>query len=287
MALDVLDHHNGIIHHDSDGQHHAEQRQGVNGEPEGLHARQSADEGDRHGHRGNQRRPPALQEQVHDEHDQHHRDSQRQSDLMDGDLDEAGRVIGDVVLHAGGKALGELIHLPLNALGSVERVGARRKERDEKRVGLAVPPSFQVVGLGAQLDLGHVLEADHVPVRERSDNHFLKVFHLRQAALRDHRDGELRAFGRGLPPDRAGGKIPVLLADHVRNVARREVELRHPYRVQDQSHAIVLAPEDQGVAHAAEPFDVVEHVDDRVVGQIERIESRIAGTQRHDRQQIR
>ena len=44
MTLDVLDHDDGVVHHDADRQDHAEQRQRVDGETQGGHAGKRPDE---------------------------------------------------------------------------------------------------------------------------------------------------------------------------------------------------------------------------------------------------
>src|ERR1700679_3042175 len=47
-AFDVLDDDDGIVDHDTDREHHAEQRQLIDGEAEGIHADEGAHQGDRH-----------------------------------------------------------------------------------------------------------------------------------------------------------------------------------------------------------------------------------------------
>ncbi len=42
--LDVLQHHDGVIHHDTDGEHHAEQGQQVDGEAQHQHTGEGTDE---------------------------------------------------------------------------------------------------------------------------------------------------------------------------------------------------------------------------------------------------
>ena len=47
MALDVLDHDDRVVHHETDGEDDGEQRQQVEAEAEDLHEKERADEGDR------------------------------------------------------------------------------------------------------------------------------------------------------------------------------------------------------------------------------------------------
>ena len=49
VVLDRLDDHDGVVDHDADGQHQAEQRQVVEAETQGGHHGEGADDGHRHG----------------------------------------------------------------------------------------------------------------------------------------------------------------------------------------------------------------------------------------------
>ncbi len=68
VALDVFHHDDGVVHHDADGQHQAEQRQRVERETEQVHDREGADQRHRHGGQRNDRGAPGLQEQDHHQH---------------------------------------------------------------------------------------------------------------------------------------------------------------------------------------------------------------------------
>ena len=65
VVLHDLDHHDGVVHHQADGQHQAEQREGVDGEAKEREQGERADQRDRHRQQRNERRAPALQEEEH------------------------------------------------------------------------------------------------------------------------------------------------------------------------------------------------------------------------------
>ena len=69
VAHDVLDHNDRVIHHDPDSQHHAEEGQGVDGKPEGLHAGKGTDEGHWNRHAWNQGGTPALEKEIDNQDD--------------------------------------------------------------------------------------------------------------------------------------------------------------------------------------------------------------------------
>ncbi len=71
MPLDVLDHHDRVVHHQPDGEHHCQQRQKVEREPKNLHQKYRTDQRHRDGHHRHQHRAQrAEEEEDHDHHDQ-------------------------------------------------------------------------------------------------------------------------------------------------------------------------------------------------------------------------
>ncbi|MNI80569.1 hypothetical protein D3C73_1371060 [compost metagenome] len=70
MPLDVLHHHDRIVDDDADGQHQAEQGQGIEREPHQVHDGEGADQGHRDGQQRDQRCAPVAQEQHHHDDDQ-------------------------------------------------------------------------------------------------------------------------------------------------------------------------------------------------------------------------
>jgi hypothetical protein len=102
-ALDVLDHHDGVVHQQADGQHHAEHGQRVDREAEGRQHAEGAEQHHRHGDGRDQRGAEVLQEQVHHQEDQHHRLDQRLHHFLDRDLDEGRGVVGTTYSTPAGK----------------------------------------------------------------------------------------------------------------------------------------------------------------------------------------
>jgi hypothetical protein len=153
VALDVLHHNNCVVDHHPDGKDHPEEREGVDRKAERLHAGKGTDEGDRHSYPRNQRRAPTLEEQIHDEDDQHHRLRQSFDHLFDGHFDKFGRVVRDIVGDPRWETLRYRVHFLPDSLHRVEGIRTRRQEGQEKHIGFAVPPAFQTIGLSAQLDL--------------------------------------------------------------------------------------------------------------------------------------
>jgi len=96
-ALDVLQHDDGVVHDDADGQHQAEQRQVVQREAEDRHEEEGANERNRNGDERNDGGPPRLQEHDHHDHDENDGLTDRFLDRFYRFLNELRGVVEDVV----------------------------------------------------------------------------------------------------------------------------------------------------------------------------------------------
>ena len=125
-ALDVFDHHDGVVDQQADRQHHGEHRQRVDRIAEdGEHA-EGAEQHDRNGQCGNERRPKILQEDEHDDEDEHDRFEQRLDHVLDRQPDEGRGVIGVDGGHALRKGRRQSGDGGLDGLGGADGVGAGR-----------------------------------------------------------------------------------------------------------------------------------------------------------------
>src|SRR5690606_6905112 len=101
--LDVLDHHNGIVHQNPDSQHHAEHGHHVDREADHRHHRKGTQQTDRHHDGRNQGIAEVLQEQEHHQKYQHHGFGQGHHHFLDRHVDEDGGVVGGGVFHVLGE----------------------------------------------------------------------------------------------------------------------------------------------------------------------------------------
>ena len=99
MPVHVFHHHDGIVHHKADGQHHGQQGHEVDGEAADAHQHDYADHGERYGDNRNYHRPEGAHKQGND----HQHDNGGFDDgvdyLVDGFLNGNGTVINNVHLH--------------------------------------------------------------------------------------------------------------------------------------------------------------------------------------------
>jgi hypothetical protein len=225
VALDVLDDHDRVVHHDADREHHAEQRQEVDREAEDQHSRERADERDHDRDRADQGRAQALQEQVDDGDHEHQRFEQRVDDLVDRDAHEVVGVERDLVLDAGRKRGLELLHRLANRRRDLQPVRAGLLVDDDRGARRGVQLVVVDVLPAADRHARHVSQAhDRAPVGSRAQDDALVERRIGERRLRDQRDGQLLLPGVRLRVHLSGADERVLGGDRVLDVARGDVE---------------------------------------------------------------
>ena len=91
--LDILDHHDGVVDDDADGQHHAEQRDGVGAVAHGQQDGEGADQADRHRDGRDQRGAQRAEEQEDDDDDEARRPRAGSDDHFPDGVDHEGGVL--------------------------------------------------------------------------------------------------------------------------------------------------------------------------------------------------
>ena len=286
-AFDVFEHHDGVVDHDADGQHHAEQRQGIDRKTERVHAGKSAHQRNRHRQRRDQRRSPILQEEENHQENQGHGFEQGFDHLDDRNPDEFGGIERNGISHPGREPCRQVRQAFFHFIGRIERVGARLQENADRHRGFAVPFGRKVVIARAELDPGHILQPHDGAVVRRPDDDFFEFLRRFEATARGHRIGEIHVFELGFGADAAGRKLRILLADRRRQIRRRQAQPRHGIRPHPHADRIILGAEDLRVAHAGDTFQLIEYVDQRVIRQENRVAALIGRIERDDRQELR
>ena len=243
VAIDVLQHDDGIVHHQADRQHQREQGQRVDREAEHQHERERAHQRHRNRHQRHQHCAPVTQEeQAHRRHQQH-RLPDGGEHRIDGALDEHRAVIGDVHRHALGQfALQPRHHLVQPAL-EVERVGGGLLDETDRHRGPAHEAYRSAFVLGRHLDAADVADAHRVigGCGRRTHHHGLELIDPAQVGLRHHREFALAAL------DAASGQLHVLLTDGVLHLLHAEAESRQAVSVEPDPHRIAPLAIDTGI----------------------------------------
>ena len=139
VAHDVLQHHDGVVHHEAHRERERHQREIVQAVAQQVHHGERADDGERHGAAGNQGGGEIAQEQEDHQHDE--ADGQHQGELhvADGAADGLRRVEGDREIDGRRNLLAELraaARLTLSTTSTVLVPGCRWMARMTARLSL-------------------------------------------------------------------------------------------------------------------------------------------------------
>ena len=187
LGLHRLHHHDGIVHHRTDGKHQRKQRQDIEAEPRSHQTGKRADQRHDNGNGGYERTLEVLQEEIHHQDYQDNGNDQCLHHIVYGSEEE---VVGTHHRHKFrpfGQAFLHLLYLCRNLLVDGGCVGARRLEHHEKHRRLAVHLTAETIGQRTQLHIRHVLQTEHGTVALRAYHRVLELLHTLQTSAILHR----------------------------------------------------------------------------------------------------
>jgi hypothetical protein len=120
----VFDHHDCIIDDEADGDGQGHQREIVEAVAEHVHHRESADQRQRYGNRGDDRRPKVPQEYENDANDQRDRQKEREFDIGDTGPDCLRAIGYDLDLYRRRNGRLELLQRLLDQVHRLDHIGA-------------------------------------------------------------------------------------------------------------------------------------------------------------------
>ncbi len=226
--------------------------------------------------RGTSTRAERPEKQEDDDDDDEHRLDQGVDDVVDGAVDVRGGVEGDDRVHAGGKLGADDVHLPADAGNDIDRVGVgQHPDAHEYRL-VAREPDVGVVGVGAQDDVGDVLET-HERVALAPDHELAELVHRLQVGRCGEVDLDERPLG--LPH---GGQV-VVGRERLPHLRRAHVQGRHLVRLEPGADGEGLPAEDLGPLNAFDGRQPRLDDPDEVVGDLVLLEDGGAEAQVHRR----
>ena len=165
LGMHRLDHHDRVVHHDADRQHHREERDQVDRDAEQQQDKEGPDQRHRDRECRDQRGSQVPEEHVDHEGHQDERLEQGVQHLIDRGLQELGDVVGEFVVHPGGEGfLLDLLEFLLDRVDHLGGVGAGGLLEDDGRRGMPVDVRVDVEELRTQLHLADVLEPQDFPI---------------------------------------------------------------------------------------------------------------------------
>ncbi len=283
--FDVLDHDDGVVDQQADGQHHAEHRQGVDGVTQRRQDPECAQQDHRDGDGGDQGGAPVLEEQEHHQEDQDDGLGQGLDHLLDGLLDEGGCVERDDVFDPRREGLRQLRHPRLHELGSVQGVGARGQLDRQAGGGKAVELGQGVVVLRPKLHPGYVAQMHDGAAGGVLQDDVLELFGGLKARLGGD-GGVKRRAGQGRRAAQLSCRdLGVLGPDGGDDVGGRQGVAVQLVGVEPDAHG-VLGAEELGVAHAWDAAQGVLEVGGDEVGEVGIAVAAVFGIETHHHQEI-
>ncbi len=160
MAHDRLEHDDGIVDDQADGDGQAQQRDVIDAVAQRVHQPEGHAQADRHRDRGDQRRGDAAEEQEADQHHQPDGDDQAFLHVVHGGSDGQAAVEHDVELGARRQRLLQRRQRGTHAIHDVDGIRIGLAEHGEDERPLPVPPGGDALVLHAVGDVRHLVQPD-------------------------------------------------------------------------------------------------------------------------------
>ena len=259
--MHTFDHHNGVVHHNGDGQHHGREGEQVDGEADEVECEEGTYQGHGDGNSGYEGTAEVLQEEEH--HDKHEDEGfdKRLDHFVDRGKEEVVHALCHLDFQSFGKVLLAVGEQGFHVFYNLRSVGACNLHHDARYRAVTVYATGEGVGRTAKFHTGHVLHPDHVAVGRGADDHVLKFRRLAKATF--VAEGVLEGLVLALA-DVARCSLNVLFGEYARDVRGHEVVFGHLFGVEPDTHGVVGAHH-HGVAHTLHALHLGNDVDFRVV----------------------
>ena len=279
-AVDVLQHHDGVVHQETDREQQGEQREQIDGEAQRLEDREGPHQRHRNRDDGDGRRRGRMQEEQVDEHDDHEHDRQGLRDLPQRLPDEDREVHRQAQFDAFGQRPLDFGQLGQHGAGDRQLVRPRLPDDPHPDDVVAGEAGDLLVVLGPELHPADVPDADRNVVVLADDDR------LEAGGALDLGVGVDRELARG-GLQLAGGNLQVALLDGAADVEGVDLPRRHSHRVEPHPHGVAPLSADDRPRHAGQQL---QRGADDPVGDVGQIDGGVVGAlhvEPHDRPAVR
>ena len=263
VAVNILEHDDGVINHQADCEHDAQQCQHVDRETHHPDQEKCADQRHRNGHERNQRRPERPQEQENDQH--HQRQCFGHHAVHRGDrlFDKHRGIEGHRDLHARRQRRAELGHFGLDRLRHRQRIRGGLLDDAQAHGRLAIDTQDVAFIGGAQFGAADIAQPHRVTLHV-ADDQLVELLRRAQIGFRQHGEFALAAF------DAARGHFDVLPAQRVLDILRRQRISRQALAIEPDAHRVTPLPADNHRGHARQGLQTVG---DKTIGIVRNLQS--------------
>ena len=260
VPVDVLQHHDGIVHHQPNRQHQRQQGKRVDGKAGQGHQRKSAHQTHRNGDDGNDGRAQGAQEHKNHQRHQHHRLGNGLVHALDRAVDEHRVVVGDVDGDVGRQVSLQGGQHRAHTGRQLQRVGRGLADHAHRNGIAAIEAHAAAVAGGAFFHACDIAHA-HGKAVHGADHDVGELRRAGQFGLRSHAELALLRF------DAARGQFQVVAANGVFHVLRGETVAGHALRVQPDAHGVAALAVNGHIGHASHRLqpgldDAVEQIVD-------------------------
>ena len=272
VAVDVFQHHDCVIHHQTDGQHESQQGQGIDGETEHEHQREGADQRHRYGHQRNEGGAQIAQEEENDRQHQQDGFADGGEHGLDRTVDEDRGVVGNIHAHARRQFRADARQFRVHGLRQFKRIGRRLFDDSQRNRRPPLETHRTALAGGADFHLRHIADAHRIAV-DSTHHDGGKLFRGAQISRRHHGKFTRRTF------DAPGGHFHILPAQCLLDIRRRQAISRQTLLVEPDAHGEFAFAEHPHVRRAGQ---CLQAGFDETVGDIGDFERRMAvGRKRH------
>ena len=229
MAVHVFHHHDGIIDHQPDGQHHGQQSQQVDAEAEHQHQTGSTQHRQRNRHHRNQDRAQRSQTQInHQHHDQQGFD-QRMRDFIDRGLNEPCGFKRQFDMHTGRQGLPYRRQQFADTVHNHQRIAGRRREQADVHRRLAIHLCAGFGGRCRQFYGADIFHA-HQTIAIIAQHQIAKFFDAGEVGI----DADVGHHKHAL--ELAGRCLIIVLSHRLRHIGGGQATPGQLGRIQPQAH---------------------------------------------------
>ncbi len=122
-AVDIFQHHDGVIHHQPDTQNQRQQGENIDGKAHRVDENRRCHQTDRHRDARNQGGARRAEKRVDHQHHQDHRDAERLVNLVDGALDEDRGIVVFANFQLWRQAMAQQLDGLAGAVGDIHGIG--------------------------------------------------------------------------------------------------------------------------------------------------------------------
>ena len=236
-ADDVLQHHDGVIHHETDAQGQGHQGQGVEAIAQHRHDDKGRDQGQGDHQAGDQGRPPGADEDEDHRHHQPQGQAHGQLDVHHGGADEGALVVEHLQGRGPGQGRRQPRQFGLDGVRQAHGVGTGllAHPQEDRVLDLAIldGPGVGEVLLDAIHYLAQVPQAHRVAAA---------IAHHQVAIGRRVQQATLRVQGIGghVPLQGAPGQVDIARPQRLRHLVDADAPLGQGVRVHPHPHRVLL-----------------------------------------------